>query len=164
MAETETGAPKLGCTPWPYGRADDSAGADQTEDNLGSDGQTRDKWNIEEADQNTTHGSRNFQHRQRTESPGRAGFSQDDYHYTQSGNRQGSREGSDPQTRLNHNLRRRMKRPRYQLRLEDHEGKHYGVYRQLAPGKWGYHQSQDLFLQPLHKFLGLGRSSALGHL
>ena len=76
MAETETGAPKLGCTPWPYGRADDSAGADQTEDNLGSDGQTRDKWNIEEADQNTTHGSRNFQHRQRTESPGQ------DFHKT----------------------------------------------------------------------------------
>ena len=69
MAETETGVPKLGCTPWPYGRADDSAGTDQREDRLGSYGQTRDKWNIEEADQNTTHGSRNFQHRQRTESP-----------------------------------------------------------------------------------------------
>ena len=62
MAETETGVPKLGCTPWPYGRAGDSAGKDQREDRLGSDGQTRDKWNIEEADQNSTHGIRNFQH------------------------------------------------------------------------------------------------------
>ena len=33
-------------------------------------------------------------------------------------NRQSS---SDPQTRLNHNLRRRMKRSRYQFRLEDHK-------------------------------------------
>jgi len=110
MAETETGVPKLRCTPWPYGRADDSAGTDQREDRLGCDGQTRDKWN--------THGSHSFQHRQSTESPGRARFSQDDYHYAQWGNRQSS---SDPHTRLNHNLRRRMKRSRYQFRLEDHE-------------------------------------------
>ena len=87
MAETETGVPKLGCTPWPYGRADDSAGTDQREDRLGCDGQTRDKWNIEKADPNSTHGSRSFQHRQSAESPGRARFSQDDYHYAQWGNR-----------------------------------------------------------------------------
>lgn len=122
MAETETGVPKLGCTPWPYGRADDSAGTDQREDRLGCDGQTRDKGNTEKADQNSTHGSYNFQHRQGTESPRQARFSQDDSHYTQWGNCQSC---SDPQTKLNHNLRRRMKRPRYQFRVEDHKGTHY---------------------------------------
>lgn len=159
MAETETGGPKPGCTPWPYGRADGRAGTDQREDRLGRDGQTRDKWNIEEADQNTTHGSRNFQHGQSTESPERARFSQDDYHYAQSGNCQSS---SDSRTRFHRSLRRRMKRPRYQFRLEDHEGTHHGVHRQLAPGKWRVHQSQDDSLEPVHKLLGLGRSSALG--
>lgn len=44
------------------GLTTDADDTDQREDRLGRDDQTSDKRNIEEADQHTTHGIRNFQH------------------------------------------------------------------------------------------------------
>ena len=51
---------------------------DQREDRLGRDGQTSDKRNIDEADQNTTHGIRNFQQGHK----GRNLLGEQDFHKT----------------------------------------------------------------------------------
>lgn len=48
-----------------------------------------------------------------------------------------------------------MKRPRCQFRLEDRKGTYYGVYHQLARGKWRDHQSQHHCLEPPRELLGL---------
>ena len=53
----ETKDPKPAYTPWPYGRANDSAGSDQRVERLGNDDQTLGKQNIELVGVGTRHGS-----------------------------------------------------------------------------------------------------------